>query len=345
MRVLICPLHAISMINQANLVKKLVIERGFECELKKYISIQDSFNPDNYAFLWMTLGAIDFVSDCVSTYLMSRQKKAVYITIEGVPQPAPFRYSNVHKLRFIAVSNYARKCYEQIKLKVIDVIHHAIDFQQVEKARNLGERIRKIWKNKFKDRVIFLVNSRHDPRKNLPTLAEAIKMVNETHKDKYVVLLHTDASARALFQEDNTFIISHFGTLTYDKTLALYHACDYTIFPSVCEGFGLPVLESMACGKPVLHCWFEPLSEFSSKEFNFVWDYVEEELVKNIYRQYWIFHLYPPEFLADMMKYAIDIYLNSKSEYEEYCAKAYEHSLNWDYRKVYPRLLGHLDIA
>lgn len=39
-----------------------------------------------------------------------------------------------------------------------------------------------------------------------------------------------------------------------DKWLAAqYRACDVTILPSLGEGFGYPLFESMACGTPVVH--------------------------------------------------------------------------------------------
>ncbi len=39
-----------------------------------------------------------------------------------------------------------------------------------------------------------------------------------------------------------------------DKELSyMYSACDLTILPSLGEGFGYPILESLACGVPVLH--------------------------------------------------------------------------------------------
>ena len=45
----------------------------------------------------------------------------------------------------------------------------------------------------------------------------------------------------------------HFlGFVTDDDLLQLYNACDLFVFPSFYEGFGLPALEAMACGRAVV---------------------------------------------------------------------------------------------
>jgi glycosyltransferase involved in cell wall biosynthesis len=41
------------------------------------------------------------------------------------------------------------------------------------------------------------------------------------------------------------------GWATDDELLQYYSACDLMVFPSFYEGFGLPILESMACGRAV----------------------------------------------------------------------------------------------
>lgn len=43
-----------------------------------------------------------------------------------------------------------------------------------------------------------------------------------------------------------------FGYIPNDKLPLYYNSCDIFIFPSRHESFGLPVLEAMACGKPVI---------------------------------------------------------------------------------------------
>lgn len=43
-------------------------------------------------------------------------------------------------------------------------------------------------------------------------------------------------------------------TVTDERLIDLYNAADVFIFPSAYEGFGLPLLEAMACGTPVVAC-------------------------------------------------------------------------------------------
>jgi len=346
--VLISPLLATSILNQAELIKKLLQQKGFDVLYKTTISTYDIRNDNVYATLWISLCTIQHIGDAVWPFIYSRKPKAVYVTIEGIPTKANVLYSNLPKLAFIANSNFTAMCLKDVGLTVIDVVHHAIDKDQCEAAMKAAEPLRKKFENQFKDKCKLLYVGRDDPRKALNYLAEAMRILIEKGRRDFVLILHAPKSVREKLQflEDYGCLYYHgdFGSLPMIGVLRLMHACDYLVFPSRSEGFGLPVLEANAVARPAIHCWFPPLSEFSSKDFNFVFDYIEERFVKCSGGQYWIFHEYLPEMLADMIAWAIDIWKNSKQEYEEYCVKAKEHAWRWDYRIIYPRLLYYLGI-
>jgi glycosyltransferase involved in cell wall biosynthesis len=93
----------------------------------------------------------------------------------------------------------------------------------------------------------------HKPHKNLPRLLKAYA-TSEVCNDVCLVLTGTPSNAmyselRALRIENKVF----FAGVTDNHDLArLYRGSLGFVFPSLYEGFGLPPLEAMACGTPVL---------------------------------------------------------------------------------------------
>ena len=344
--VLISSLNADSMINQAMLFKKLVEKSEYEAVFKSMISLKDLESDDVIAGAWFQLATINFIGDAIVPYILSDKPKFLYVTCEGYLTKGNVINSNITKCEFIAVSNYVRECLVNSGLKVKKVVHHAVDWRLCGEIRNKNQYQKRQIDNYAKDKIKFIVVARHDPRKNLKNFAEALKILNDKgYQNDYIVFLITDESAKELFEGiNNVVFIKPFGGSSHELILGYIASCDYLIHPAVCEGFGLPVLEANAVGIPAIHCDFPPLNEFSSSEFNFTFSYIDKQIVKANAYQNWIFHLFTPDMLAEVIAYAIDVYKNSKDEYNEYCIKAREWTKNWDYHIKYAELMKELKL-
>jgi len=348
-KLLIAPLLATSMEGQARLLAKLAGSLGWATELKANISPADTRDPANKAFIWMTLFATDIIGPVGIQWYNIKQapdKEGIfYITVEGIPQQSQVLHTPLARFEYVAVSKFAAECLRHAGLGVVDVVHHAIDVDECAKAKAKATKWKKRFEVEFGKRCKFIYVGRHDPRKGLGILSKAIDLLNRRHQHEFVVLLHTDLPACKQFPQPNVFFVGRFGQERREDLFAKIAACDFMVFPTQCEGFGLPLLEANAVGIPVVHCWMPPLCEFSSEKFNFVYDYEARELVKNIYRQHWVFHKFTPEVLAGTMELALDTWKRDPKQLKEYKAQAEEHVKRWDYRKVYPKLLEYVGVT
>ena len=154
-------------------------------------------------------------------------------------------------------------CSESTKKEIVDllelpenrirVIYDAADnmFQPVEanRARQQVAQVLGI------SHPFFLFVGTLEPRKNLGGLLEAFSRAKVPH---HLVIAggsgwkssELRVQALSLSIEDKV----HFTGYIHDRALfpALYSAATAFLFPSWYEGFGLPVLEAMACGCPVI---------------------------------------------------------------------------------------------
>ena len=338
-------MNAVSTVMQARLLQKYVESKGYGVVWKKNITPQIMKSEDVHSLFFFYLAFSREILDHSAFLLMGYKPYAIWITIEGLPKACWIRDTCLARLQFIAVSKFVRRCAVETGMPVVDVIHHAIDPKQTADAMRTAEPLRRRLKEQFHDKVLLCLNSRHDPRKALPVLAEALRILKEKGRDDFVVVAITEGTALQLFEGLPFRMVEAFGSIPYRDVLRLMAACDFLVHPAVCEGFGLPVLEANAVGRPAIHAWFPPLNEFSSQDFNFTFDYDNVRAVEDKAGQYWLFHVYPPEWLAETIEFAVDCYKHDHEQYQEYCARAREHAeRNFDYRKVFRKFDKHLKL-
>ena len=96
-----------------------------------------------------------------------------------------------------------------------------------------------------------------EPRKNIGKLIEALKIVHRQYR-KIPLVIAGRKGADSVFVQDRikTYDLEQWVTLTGyldDFELrSVFRSAFALIFPSVCEGFGLPLLEAMISGIPVV---------------------------------------------------------------------------------------------
>jgi glycosyltransferase involved in cell wall biosynthesis len=139
----------------------------------------------------------------------------------------------------------------------IDVIYWGIDHEifSFHKDKDLVKK--KLSKQFNIKKPFFLSVSCNAERKNSNLLVEAyLKLLgNNPVNDLVLVWSDPPAFVKKMIDKANIKSRVHFLAGISDPDLAmLYNGATSFIYPSSYEGFGLPILEAMACGTPVVTC-------------------------------------------------------------------------------------------
>jgi glycosyltransferase involved in cell wall biosynthesis len=109
-----------------------------------------------------------------------------------------------------------------------------------------------------------------EPRKNLRALVSAFdELLQNTELLPQLVVAGqkgwlTDELFAHIEQSAIAKRILFTGYVTDEDLAALYSSCRVSVYPSLYEGFGLPILEAMACGAPVITSRIPVIMEIAS---------------------------------------------------------------------------------
>ena len=119
-----------------------------------------------------------------------------------------------------------------------------------------------------------------DPRKNFLRLAHAFEGIEGLN-------LHIVGNANRVFSQQEGMKklpqnVRMLGRVSDEELIRLYHQADCFIFPSLYEGFGLPPIEAMQCGCPVLASDIPVLREVCGDAAEYFNPLDEEDIRKTI---------------------------------------------------------------
>ncbi|HUR31871.1 MAG TPA: glycosyltransferase family 1 protein [Saprospiraceae bacterium] len=93
-------------------------------------------------------------------------------------------------------------------------------------------------------------------RKNLLSIIRAMSLMNDTDKFPLVIIGHGKEYKKKVLKEAEELKVSHLlvwlGSPEFEDFPAIYKGAQMMIYPSLHEGFGLPVIEAMHIGIPVI---------------------------------------------------------------------------------------------
>jgi len=166
-------------------------------------------------------------------------------------------HENINKIKYVHVVSESEKEQMRDYLKVpeekIVVIPHGVDheiFKPPENKENVRRKI--LAKFLINDNPYFVhVSEFNWARKNIFRILEAFKRIKSRGIEQNLIIIgkNDEIVSEKAMEIPGTYVL---GFVSESHLVEFLQGADALILPSIHEGFGLPLVESMACGTPCL---------------------------------------------------------------------------------------------
>ena len=104
---------------------------------------------------------------------------------------------------------------------------------------------------KIADNFILYVGG-YSPRKNIIGILEAFSLLKDNLKEDLKIVITGKKGISYEIYKNKAIELGISNSIPLNDLPIFYNACEFLVYPSFYEGFGLPPLEAMACGVPVI---------------------------------------------------------------------------------------------
>ena len=169
----------------------------------------------------------------------------------------------------------------------IRVIHHGVNHELYSRVVTDGEMADVLSKYGLEHESYILYVGAIQPRKNLVQLVQAFETAKAVHPEMKLVIVGEKAWLsdgivaridRSRFRGD--IILT--GKVPFSELAAWYQGARFFAFPSLYEGFGLPILEAFAAGTPVLTGSLSSLPEVGGDAALYVDPHIEGDIARKL---------------------------------------------------------------